>query len=156
MRQPFRLLRSIASAAIFSCPPAVAVADSASPAMPAIAKPYRGESFPPAEKRRNHEGSVVVEFSIDTTGRTNSIEAIESSSAQFSAAAMRMLKGTRFKVTKEWIGADGPATRYRLGFAFDLEPCDAPATPWGGDIVVLTICSMTPSGSPPPQVLERR
>src|SRR5688572_398088 len=98
MRHPLRVLQVIAIVAISSLPVSAAFADSVSPPRPAVAKHFQGEAFPPAEKRRNHEGSVLVEFSIDAKGRTNRVEAIESSSAQFSEAVKVFLKGTRFKV----------------------------------------------------------
>jgi len=142
-------------AAVALCMVGFAAAAGDPPPMPAVKKESLEQGFPPAEKRRNHEGSVLMSFYIDQRGRPNGMEAIETSSEQFSEGARRLMQAMRFKATKEWIAAGGPAVRYRYGFIFELAPCAHRSSPWGGDLEVVSICASALPGTPPPTMLER-
>lgn len=96
------------------------------PRLPAF-KRLLGIHYPEPAKGLNQEGSVLVEFSIDSDGKTTDVKVIRSDSPSFAEVAMKGFSESTFKVPADW-NSSNAAFRYRVAIVFCFPPSDQATT----------------------------
>jgi TonB family protein len=98
--------------------------ESSHPPLPRFTeKVARMDFYPPAEIRVGNEGTVVLEFSIDSKGRAVDVKIDTSASRDFDKAAAAFAKNLRFHPDDSWVANGGLAVRYRYALVFEFKPC---------------------------------
>ena len=77
--------------------------------------------YPDKAKRRNLEGSVLAEFSIDAAGNATEVKLIRADDPLFADMAMKGFSAGKYDVPADWT-ASNSAVRYRVVMVFCLPP----------------------------------
>jgi len=117
--------------------------------MPRFVSAGGAGSYPAPSKRRNEQGPVDIEFSIDRQGQVQDLKQKYSASHDLGAAAEALLTDGVFRVPSDWEATGARNQRFTMEFQFALvergASCPAPQTPPripGAEVVA--ICSQRP------------
>jgi len=103
-------------------------------------------SYPAPSKRRNEQGPVDIQFSIDGQGHVQDLKQTYSASHNLGAAAEAFLTDGVFRVPPDWEATGARNQRFTMEFQFALVEggarCPAPQTPPRiANAEVVAICS---------------
>jgi TonB family protein len=95
------------------------------PLLPPIKKPadLRIE-YPPSSWRAGEEGSAVISFGIEATGKTRNVEIVSATFQRLGQAAQGHFRHTLFDVPPDWDTSGGADRSFQLTVYFKLGSCE--------------------------------
>lgn len=108
--------------------------------LPPVRSAQPGPFYPAPLRRRDLEGSVVVEFRIAVDGKVSDLRVInEKSETEFVNAAVSRIESLEFTVPTNWLESGHVNHLFRVRVAFALTPCPV-ATDDSDGTKVIQVC----------------